>query len=129
MGMREGGVGRSCAHILSSPTPVYPLFQLLEIQATTHPCSGKHPIMGELLAFVIYLNQNTRIPVPELTTIRVTSCRGSEGVSFGLWCFGREIWRSYHGLSSLEVSVRPLGLGKSFRIFTFLSEVFPPCRF
>lgn len=110
-------------HILSSPTLVYPLFHLLEIQAATHPCSGKHPTMGESLAFVIYLNQNTRIPVPGLKSVGMGSCRGNEGVSFGLWGFGREIWRSYHGLWSLEVGVRALGLGKSFLIFSILSEV------
>lgn len=79
--------------------------------------------MGESLAFVVYLTQNNRILVPGLKSVGMGSCRGSERVSFGLWVFGREIWRSYHCLWSLEVGLRAVGLSKSFLIILILGEV------
>lgn len=69
--------------ILSSPTVLYPLLQLLEIQAATHPCSSKHPTTRESLAFLIYLDRSTGTPV---TWVKISGNGIMQGMQRGqLW--------------------------------------------
>lgn len=71
------------------------------------------------LDFVVFVigfcdYQITGFPVHGVNSVAMRLCSKSEEVSFGLWCFGREMWRSCWDLRLAKVSMRALGLGKPF---------------
>lgn len=119
---KEGSGGIA---VLRTPTqPFLSKFSPCPLQSTSHftfwrfrqqliPHSGKH-LSRESLVFVIYWNQITGFPVHGVNSGAMRLCSKSEEVSFGLWCFGREMWKSCWDLRLAKVSMRALGLGKPF---------------
>lgn len=131
----KGGSGGIA--VLRTPTqPFLSKFSPCPLQSTSHftfwrfrqqliPHSGKHLSRESLVFVILWLDfvvfvigfcdyQITGFPVHGVNSVAMRLCSKSEEVSFGLWCFGREMWKSCWDLRLAKVSMRALGLGKPF---------------